>query len=66
MSGIDNFAQAPVSSQDLPDQFAEAIAAVAHGQQLQLVTRTRSAPSPGHRGCGRGGGKGTFELIGNN
>ena len=64
MRGIDGLHGLRFSPECGADNFAEAIAAIAHGQQAERVRRSRRAPSARHRVGGRMGGEGALELVG--
>ena len=45
--------------------FAESIAAIAHGEEIESVPRPRPTPAPGQSLRGSLGSEGAFEFIGN-
>ena len=63
MRGIDGLDRLQVCAEQSADDFAEAVAAVAHGQQLQLILRTRTGPAAPDGFGSNLGGEGSLELV---
>src|SRR3954471_8297481 len=63
MSGVNGFDFDRLGADQAADDFAEAVAAVAHGEDFELIVRADGAPALGDGFGGLAGGQGSFEFV---
>ena len=65
MGGVDGIGQLLLAAEHLADEFAETIAAIAHGEEIELIMGADCAPAGGEGAGGVPGGKRSLEFVWN-